>query len=68
MSCHGKIDWTRLWKSFKETALTGLAGIIMVFLVALPIILSIFTGSIWWVLLYLVAFLIVGTWEKYNDR
>ena len=50
------IDWTRLWKSFKETALTGLSGIIMVFFVALPIILSIFTDSIWWVLLYLVAF------------
>ena len=28
------IDWKRLWKSFKETALTGLAGIIMVFLPA----------------------------------
>ena len=68
MSCRGKIDWTRLWKSFKETALTGLSGIIMVFFIALPVILSIFTGSMWWVLLYLIAFLIVGTWEKYNGR
>ena len=68
MSRHGKIDWTRLWKSFKETTLVGLIGIIMVFFVTLPVILSIFTGSMWWVLLYLVAFLIVGTWEKYNGR
>lgn len=68
MSRHGKIDWPRLRKAAKETALIMLFGVIVVAMIGLPVFLCLATNSFWFLLLYPLTFFIVETWETYNGR
>ena len=64
----GKIEWKRLFHAMRETLMVMLAGLILIALAILPLALAIKTGKILWLVLYVVAFFIGETWEKYNDR
>lgn len=66
MSRHGKINWPRLRNAAKETALTMLAGIVMMAIAGLPVFLCLATNIIWFIFLYPLIFFIVTTWENYN--
>ena len=63
-----KINWTKLRKSAKETAFTMIAGFVMVAMVGLPVFLCLVTESLWFLILYPIAFFIENTWENYNGR
>lgn len=61
-----KIDKPKLLKAMGETAGVMISVLIGAAIVALPIILSASTGSLWWLLLYPIGFFIINTVEKYR--
>lgn len=62
-----KIDKPKLLKAMGETVGIMIVGLIGAAIATLPIILSILTGSFWWLLLYALGFFIISTVEKYRE-
>lgn len=63
-----KINWPRLGKAAKESILESLCILLIAGIIFASIIIAIITNCLWWFLVYVVGYLIMNTWEKYNGR
>lgn len=63
-----KINWSRLGKAAKESVLESFSVLLIAGIIFAPIIITIITNCLWWLLVYVVGYLIMNTWEKYNGR
>ena len=64
----GNIDWKRLRKAMIDSIGIMVVGIILALFAFGPILLCWASSSLWWLILYPIAFFIGNTWEKYNEH
>lgn len=66
MSAHKKIDWLRLRWAVKEAVFDMVALIINMVLMMLPVVLTILTGTFWFLLLYPIIIFVLTVWDSYS--
>ena len=66
MSAHKKIDWSRLRWAAKEAVFNMVVLIIGMALIMLPGVLAALTGSLWFLLWYLVIIFVLTVKDLYD--
>lgn len=66
MSAHKKIDWPRLRWAAKEAVLNMVVLVIGMALIMLPGVLTALTGSLWFLLLYLIIIFVLTVKDLYD--
>ena len=63
-----KINWPRLGKAAKDSILESLCILFIAGIFFAPFIITVITNCAWWLLIYVMCYLIMDTWEKYNEH